>query len=60
MDTFINKALGKNLDDLIEKSMQKTQRILDEDKLRSIVSFKLKAEIVVYYYVCFFTVRHTF
>lgn len=36
MDAFINKALGENLDDLIEKSKQKSNRILEDEDLEAL------------------------
>ena len=33
MDAFINQALGENVDELVEKSKKKTNRILEDEDL---------------------------
>lgn len=36
MDSLISKALGENVDDLIEKSKQKSKRILEDKDLKTL------------------------
>lgn len=36
MDSLISKALGENVDDLIEKSKQKYKRILEDKDLKTL------------------------